>query len=586
MSKQLLVDCIAFEYVKDNLFEEAVRDQNRRLVVKGILQRAKVKNQNGRVYPRDTLFRESKKYEENFIKERRALGELDHPECLKNTAKILTKCGWKFIKDISNNEEILTLNLETNKPEYQNITKKIDQPYSGSMYHFKGKNLDVWTTPNHRFVIEDRYGKLIFKTAEELYELNNKVISHLKIPKSNSCWEVESPSFFILKGCSTELFNKSLKKELLYKYTQDIQIPFDLWMSFIGIYLSEGHTEQTRRDGKKSKRKSFRIIITQKHKEKTEKIKELLLKFPEDLKWTCKTNKKGKTKFSISDARLFNYLYPLGSCYDKCIPVELKNQSASLLELLLEWYHIGDGRDVWYKGYNTKNIFSTSKKLMEDFQEIQLKIGGNGNIVEDVCKKDYKFAEHIIKKKNKQTLYTLKFNTTKYIHIDNRFLEITKEDFNDRVYCVQVPNQTFYCEENGKCFWSGNSSVVNLQNVSHNVIEMHWEGDDLIGTIEVLPTPNGNILKELFKANIRLGISSRGLGTVNKGISEGTDADVVQDDFELIAFDFVSNPSTRGAFMFPAGNLQEGLKNVVQNPINHKWERVENIVRDILTEIG
>lgn len=125
------------------------------------------------------------------------------------------------------------------------------------------------------------------------------------------------------------------------------------------------------------------------------------------------------------------------------------------------------------------------------------------------------------------------------------------------------------------------SSVVNLQNVSHNIVELHWEGDDLVGTVEVLPTPNGNILRELFKANIRLGISSRGLGTVNKSMKEN--ADVVQDDFELIAFDFVSNPSTQGAFMFPSGNLSEG---VVKNPITNKWEKTENIIRDILTEIG
>jgi hypothetical protein len=129
------------------------------------------------------------------------------------------------------------------------------------------------------------------------------------------------------------------------------------------------------------------------------------------------------------------------------------------------------------------------------------------------------------------------------------------------------------------------SSVVNLQNVSHNVVEMHWEGDDLVGTIEVLPTPNGNILRELFRSNIRLGISSRGLGTIKKGVNE--DTDFVQDDFELIAFDFVSNPSTRGAFMFPAGALSEGVnRNMVKNPINNKWETVENIVRDILTEIN
>jgi hypothetical protein len=129
------------------------------------------------------------------------------------------------------------------------------------------------------------------------------------------------------------------------------------------------------------------------------------------------------------------------------------------------------------------------------------------------------------------------------------------------------------------------SAVVNLQNVSHNVLEMHWENDDLMGSVEVLPTPNGNILKELFRANIRLGISSRGLGTIKKGMNE--DADFVQDDFELIAFDFVSNPSTRGAFMFASGNISEGVDpNAVKNPITNKWEPVENIIRDILTEIN
>lgn len=129
------------------------------------------------------------------------------------------------------------------------------------------------------------------------------------------------------------------------------------------------------------------------------------------------------------------------------------------------------------------------------------------------------------------------------------------------------------------------SSVVNLQNVSHNIVEMHWEGDDLVGTVEILTTPSGNILRELFRANIRLGISSRGLGSINKSMNE--EADIVQDDFELIAFDFVSNPSTRGAFMFPSGNLQEGVnKGMVKNPLTGDWEQVENIVRDILMEIG
>ena len=97
------------------------------------------------------------------------------------------------------------------------------------------------------------------------------------------------------------------------------------------------------------------------------------------------------------------------------------------------------------------------------------------------------------------------------------------------------------------------SAVVNLNNASHNIIEMHWDGDDLMGTVEVLSTPAGNILKELFKSGIKLGISSRGLGSVEPVNEKDGDEDTVevQPDFELIAFDFVSNPSTHGAFMRP-----------------------------------
>ena len=97
------------------------------------------------------------------------------------------------------------------------------------------------------------------------------------------------------------------------------------------------------------------------------------------------------------------------------------------------------------------------------------------------------------------------------------------------------------------------SSVVNLQNVSHNITEMHFEGDNLIGTCEILTTPSGNILRELIKNGIKLGISSRGLGSVET-VNEGPNDNPVQkvgQDFELIAFDFVSNPSTHGAFMYP-----------------------------------
>lgn len=117
------------------------------------------------------------------------------------------------------------------------------------------------------------------------------------------------------------------------------------------------------------------------------------------------------------------------------------------------------------------------------------------------------------------------------------------------------------------------SSVVNLQNTSHNVTEMHWEGDNLVGTVEVLGTPAGNILKELFKAGIKLGISSRGLGSVESANESG--AQEVQDDFELIAFDFVSNPSTHGAFLYPVNES-------VDKSTCDKYCNIENIINDII----
>jgi len=126
------------------------------------------------------------------------------------------------------------------------------------------------------------------------------------------------------------------------------------------------------------------------------------------------------------------------------------------------------------------------------------------------------------------------------------------------------------------------SSVVNLQNVSHNVRDVWWKGNDVMGTIEVLGTPAGNILKELLKANIKLGISSRGLGSVEEIYEGGDSAVQVKDDFELICWDFVSNPSTHGAFMQPA-SVNEGVSN--KNKINNKYARINSLVSDILCEM-
>ena len=127
------------------------------------------------------------------------------------------------------------------------------------------------------------------------------------------------------------------------------------------------------------------------------------------------------------------------------------------------------------------------------------------------------------------------------------------------------------------------SSVINLQNVSHNVTKIKMIGDDVYGEVEILPTPAGKILQALFASGITVGISSRGMGSVKEG-SGGTVE--VQDDFELLCFDFVSTPSTHGAFMTPVGRaLQEG-KGIVSSvsEYEYKYTNVNNIIRDIICD--
>jgi len=116
------------------------------------------------------------------------------------------------------------------------------------------------------------------------------------------------------------------------------------------------------------------------------------------------------------------------------------------------------------------------------------------------------------------------------------------------------------------------SAVVSLKNASHVVKDLWWDGDELKGKIELLNTPAGNIVKEIIKAGHTIGISSRGTGSVQQ-TNEGTLQ--VQDDFELVCWDFVSNPSTHGAFMNPI-SLNEGKQNI------DKYAKVHSIINDIL----
>jgi hypothetical protein len=125
------------------------------------------------------------------------------------------------------------------------------------------------------------------------------------------------------------------------------------------------------------------------------------------------------------------------------------------------------------------------------------------------------------------------------------------------------------------------SSIVNLKNVSHNITRLWWEGKELYGDIEILPTPSGNILKELFRNNITVGISSRALGSVSP-IGEGLVQ--VEDDLDLICWDFVSQPSTYGAYMRPTSGLNESVNRILEK--ENKYSNANRMISEIICNVS
>jgi hypothetical protein len=118
------------------------------------------------------------------------------------------------------------------------------------------------------------------------------------------------------------------------------------------------------------------------------------------------------------------------------------------------------------------------------------------------------------------------------------------------------------------------TTVINLKNVSHNITELWWDGDHIMGKIEILPTPSGNILKALIESNITVGVSSRGTGSLKQGASVLE----VQDDFDLLCWDFVSTPSNPGSYM---NVIAEGLTSN-----NKDFTKANQIIQEILCSFG
>jgi hypothetical protein len=192
--------------------------------------------------------------------------------------------------------------------------------------------------------------------------------------------------------------------------------------------------------------------------------------------------------------------------------------------------------------------------------------------------------EYLAFKPSPQSLNEAKMNPTKNLVVEGIVQRADAKNENGRVYPKAILHREVEKYIAGPIAQNRalgeldhpESSVISLKNVCHNIKQLWWEGDDLFGRIEVLNTPSGNILKDLLLNNITVGISSRGMGSV-KQLGENTVE--VQDDFDLVCWDFVSTPSTHGAYMKPV-SLAESKQYTQQN--SNQYSKINSLITDII----
>jgi len=547
-------------------------------VLHAVFQKCDTPNANGRIYPRRILEREVEKYNVK-IRERRAYGECYTPDTM-----ILTETGWKTLEDVEVGENILTLNTETEEIEINPIEEKPVFDHNGDMIRIKGRHINDLVTPNHNYPIWDRYHKYKGNfSAQDLYDSMIPDQNHCHFLKQGKWMKKTDEEFFIIPKLNKEPhFNisENFRKQL----NEDLVLPIKPFMAFMGIYLSEGSASK-----RNEKNRGYGIYIHQKKKEVIDEIETMLNEL--GLPFT-KCGKEGeKNVFLITDARLHTYLSKLGICYDKYIPFEIKNLSKELLTILYDWFVLGDGR----KRVNSNDVFSTSKRLVLDLNEIQLKIGYSGTFKEEDRKYDRYIGDRLIKGENCSNMFFTYKSLNKFISIYKN-LSITKEKYVGKVMCVKVKNHTWYCMCNGKTHWTNNSdhpesSIISTKGISMNILKLWWEGKTVVGDFELLispayvkhgicSTPGDIIANNIYFNRLKMGVSSRGVGSVESGKNN---IGIVGDDFELLCWDMVTDPSTPGAWVDKDfTNLRQYMENADILTVDNKkkiiFEKVDKVL--------
>ena len=334
----------------------------------------------------------------------------DNYDCYDDQTEVLTDDGWRLFKDLDDTSRVGC--LDNGFLRFEQPIARQEYDYDGVMYCGNSHSIDFKVTPNHRFFV--RSGKGVYKFKE----ISNPTIKGDCIP-STSKWV----------GGDLEDF----------KLGENLTIPICDFVALLGIFLAEGSTY--------SDKKTYRVTISQVKEKTKNEIRELLDRIGLNY-W------EGEERFDINSKALYTYLSQFGLQHERFIPRDIKYLNPRLLSILFAWLVKGDGSITKSGTF----YFSTSKRLMDDIQEILIKMGKSANIsIKPHANKSFIRGRRIV---SSRTLYMLRVRDSKFKYFASpKGTYIFSEHYKGRVYCVTVPSGVIKVRRNGKEYWSGNSLV-------------------------------------------------------------------------------------------------------------------------------
>lgn len=389
---------------------------------------------------------------------RAALGQLVNlmysatGECYADGTEVLTKTGWKDLKDVAVGESVFTVNIQTKRMEWKPVLRTINKAYSGDMLHFKNRFMDFMVTPDHNMVV--RPG-MSLKRPQHYHLVKAKDVrtngSHTLPCRFD--WDAPDQEFFTLKGYTTTATRKNRYKPgttyPVTKTVQDVKIPMDDWLRFLGCYISEGNLA-SRKDIDKRRgvpRIEYCVVLGQAKyvsffRDACNAVAKCLSKKACETVFYKNNGVERKLplhRWIIYDKALYTELNPLGNAYTMYIPEYIYTLSKRQLRIFVEALMYGDGGTA-DKDYYMLEYYSTSKALIDGLQRIFTQLGYSTSI-------QSKFGP-----KSTTPLYILrrhKFSLKKYDAPE-------RVQYTGTVRCVETENGTLLVRYGNKVNWCGN----------------------------------------------------------------------------------------------------------------------------------